>query len=54
MFLKFYKEKQGILSQDMKECYEEFKKNSKYELKEEIKQKIQKIAYIYTKNMELD
>lgn len=54
VFLKFYKEKQGILSQDMKECYEEFKKKSKFELKEEIKQKIQKIAYIYTKNMELD
>ena len=54
MFVKYYKDKQGILSNDMKECYEEFKKNSKYELKEEIKQKIQKIAYIYTKNMELD
>ena len=54
MFVKYYKDKQGILSDDMKECYEEFKKNSKHELKEEIKQKIQKIAYIYTKNMELD
>ncbi len=54
MFVKYYKDKQGMLSDDMKECYEEFKKNSKYELKEEIKQKIQKIAYIYTKNMELD
>jgi len=54
MFVKYYKDKQGMLSDDMKEYYEEFKKNSKYELKEEIKQKIQKIAYIYTKNMELD
>lgn len=54
MFVRFYKEKQGILSEDMKECYDEFKKNSKYELKDDIKQKIQKIAYIYTKNMELD
>lgn len=54
IFLKFYKEKQGILSEDMKSCYIEFKQASKYDLKDDIKNKIHKVAYMFTKNMELD
>jgi len=56
LFLKFYKEKNGLLSEDMKLCYNEFKQACKADttLTDEIKERIQKIAYIYTKNINLD
>jgi hypothetical protein len=56
LFLKFYKEKNGLLSEDMKSCYQEFKSAcySNADLTDEIKERIQKIAYIYTKNIDLD
>jgi hypothetical protein len=56
LFVKYYKEKNNILSDDMKECYNDFKKISykNQGLSKSIKNKIEKIAYIYTKNIQLD
>jgi len=52
VFLKFYKERYDKLSDNMKECYEEFIEASRNELKAEIKEKIKLLGYIYTKNEE--
>ena len=53
--MSFYKEKHENLSDDIKICFEEFKSTyNSYKLQDDIKNKIQKIAYIYTKNIELD
>ena len=55
IFMSFYKEKHENLSDDIKICFEEFKSTyNSYKLQDDIKNKIQKIAYIYTKNIELD
>ena len=53
VFLKFFEERQDKLSENMKECYEEFIEASKNGLlKAEIKEKIKLLGYIYTKNEE--
>lgn len=55
IFMSFYKEKHDNLSEDIKNCFEEFKSTyNSFKLQDDIKNKIQKIAYIYTKNIELD
>jgi hypothetical protein len=54
VFMKFYQDKHKDQTDDMKECYDEFIQTCKYDLKDEIKNKIEKLAYIYTKNIELD
>ena len=55
IFMTFYKEKHENLSEDIKNCFEEFKSTyNSYKLQDDIKNKIEKIAYIYTKNIELD
>jgi hypothetical protein len=56
LFLKFYKDKKGILSEDMQACYKEFQVAcySNDDLTDDIKERIQKVAYIYTKNIQLD
>jgi hypothetical protein len=55
IFMSFYKEKHDNLSEDIKKCFEEFKSTyNSFKLQDDIKHKIQKIAYIYTKNIELD